>query len=128
MLGYFIFDLFCLVRSFSVSCVIWLYPERDGGSEKGRVRCKFGILLFVLVSIYISELFRRVCVFWLEKKALKFWGEKKKKFEIPELFYNLGSLKLEVECTLMLYLRVYVDVFSSMKFTEYGKEDTDTVI
>lgn len=98
------------------------------GSEEGRVRCKFGILLFVLVSIYISELFRRVCVFWLEKKALKFWGEKKKKFEIPELFYNLGSLKLEVECTLMLYLRVYVDVFSWMKFTEYGKEDTDTVI
>lgn len=71
------------------------------------MRCKFGILLFVLVSIYISELFRRVCVFWLEKKALKFWGEKKK-FEIPELFYNLGSQKLEVECTLMLYLRVYM--------------------
>lgn len=36
MLGYFIFDLFCLVRSFSVSCVIWLYPERDGESEEGR--------------------------------------------------------------------------------------------
>lgn len=68
-----------------------------------------------------------MCILAGEKSA-KILGRKKKKFEIAELFYNLGSLKLEVECTLMLYLRVYVAVFSSMKFTEYGKEDTDTVI
>lgn len=48
-----------------------------------RERCKFGILLFVLVSIYISELFRRVCVFWLEKKALNL--AKKSKIKISEL-------------------------------------------
>lgn len=68
-----------------VSCVIWLYREKGKESVGGRERerCKFGILLFVLVSIYISELFLRVCVFWLEKKALNL--AKKSKIKIPEL-------------------------------------------
>lgn len=70
-----------------------------------RERCKFGILLFVLVSIYISELFRRVCVFWLEKKALNL-AKKKRKIKIPQ--FELNVLRVDT---------VSLDACSFIKFT-----------